>query len=70
MAPPESGGQSTNELCPIPAACPATDGLRITAEGTRQIREEWADVMRVVLATAPTYAATSPKQILGLRISR
>jgi AcrR family transcriptional regulator len=27
--------------------------LRITATGTREVREEWGDVMRVVLATAP-----------------
>jgi AcrR family transcriptional regulator len=34
----------------------ATDGdevLRITATGTRETREAWGDVMRVVLATAP-----------------
>jgi AcrR family transcriptional regulator len=34
----------------------ATDGdevLRITATGTRETRETWGDVMRVVLATAP-----------------
>ncbi|MFG1605032.1 TetR/AcrR family transcriptional regulator [Actinoplanes sp. NPDC049265] len=33
-----------------------TDGteiLRVTAAGTRRVREEWADIMRVVLGTAP-----------------
>jgi len=27
--------------------------LRLTAAGIRQVREQWGDVMRVVLATAP-----------------
>ncbi|WP_433184913.1 TetR/AcrR family transcriptional regulator [Actinoallomurus sp. CA-150999] len=27
--------------------------LRLTAAGTREVREQWGDVMRVVLATAP-----------------
>jgi hypothetical protein len=33
-----------------------TDGetiLRATASGTREVREQWGDVMRMVLATAP-----------------
>jgi AcrR family transcriptional regulator len=27
--------------------------LRVTASGTRAVREEWGDIMRVILATAP-----------------
>jgi AcrR family transcriptional regulator len=34
-------------------ASDADEVLRVTAQGTRETREEWADVMRVVLATAP-----------------
>jgi AcrR family transcriptional regulator len=27
--------------------------LRVTASGTREVREEWGDIMRVILTTAP-----------------
>lgn len=37
----------------VEAAADADEALRITAAGTRQTREEWGDVIRVVLATAP-----------------
>jgi AcrR family transcriptional regulator len=39
-----------------------TDGaeiLRLTAAGTRRVREEWGDLMRVVLNTAPHDAAAA-----------
>ena len=37
----------------VEAAADADEVLRITAAGTRETREQWGDVIRVVLATAP-----------------